>query len=206
MIKVKFKKIPKIQICIVFTIFSIFYFIFFLLFLVEDVDVRARVVTVKGPRGTLTRSFKDFSSDIFVDKQKKTITVELWFGKTKQVAVIRTIVSHIKNLMLGVTKGFQYKMRFVYAHFPVNVNISDDGKVIEVRNFLGEKVIRRVVMLDGVTISRNEEVKDEITLVGNNKENVGTSAAQIHQSTLVKNKDIRKFLDGIYVSETGFAQ
>ncbi len=28
-------------------------------------------------------------------------------------------------------------------------------------------------------------------------------AANIHQSTLVKNKDIRKFLDGIYVSEKG---
>jgi large subunit ribosomal protein L9e len=28
-------------------------------------------------------------------------------------------------------------------------------------------------------------------------------AASIHQSTLVKNKDIRKFLDGIYVSEKG---
>ena len=95
-------------------------------------------------------------------------------------------------------------MRFVYAHFPVNVNISDDGKVIEVRNFLGEKVIRRVEMLEGVTITRTEEVKDEIILVGNSKENVGTSAAQIHQSTLVKKKDIRKFLDGIYVSETGF--
>lgn len=27
------------------------------------------------------------------------------------------------------------------------------------------------------------------------------SAALIHQSTLVKNKDIRKFLDGIYVSD-----
>ena len=171
---------------------------------VTDVEVRARVVTVTGPRGTLTRSFKDVSVDVFVDKKKKTVTVELWFGKIKQVAVLRTIISHIKNMMLGVTKGFQYKMRFVYAHFPVNVNISDDGKVIEVRNFLGEKVIRRVEMLEGVTITRTEEVKDEIILVGNSKENVGTSAAQIHQSTLVKKKDIRKFLDGIYVSESGF--
>jgi large subunit ribosomal protein L9e len=27
------------------------------------------------------------------------------------------------------------------------------------------------------------------------------TAANVHQSVLVKNKDIRKFLDGIYVSE-----
>merc|ERR1712217_28872 len=171
---------------------------------VEDVDVKARTVTVKGPRGVLTRSFKASSVDLFVDKKKKTVTIELWFGTSKQAAVLRTLLSHIKNLMLGVTKGFQYKMRFVYAHFPVNVNIAEEGKLIEIRNFLGEKVIRRVQMLEGVTVTRNDAVKDEIIVQGNNKENVGTSAALIHQSTLVKNKDIRKFLDGIYVSETGF--
>lgn len=31
-------------------------------------------------------------------------------------------------------------------------------------------------------------------------------AAQVQQSTLVKNKDIRKFLDGIYVSEKGHVE
>lgn len=29
------------------------------------------------------------------------------------------------------------------------------------------------------------------------------STALIHQQCLVKNKDIRKFLDGVYVSESG---
>merc|ERR1712108_107610 len=99
-------------------------------------------------------------------------------------------------------KGFQYKMKFVYAHFPVNVNISDAKDVIEIRNFLGEKVIRRIAMLEGVTVDRSE-IKNEIILEGNNVENLGISASQIQQSTKVKNKDIRKFLDGIYVSEKG---
>merc|ERR1712213_93054 len=136
---------------------------------VEDVSVKARTVTVKGPRGTLTRSFKSVSADIFGDKAAKKITVEMWF---------------------------------VYAHFPVNVNISDAKDLIEIRNFLGEKVIRRVPMLEGITIDRSE-VKDEIILQGNNVENLGTSAARIQQICKVRNKDIRKFLDGIYVSEKG---
>merc|ERR1712232_28679 len=138
---------------------------------VEDVSIKARTVTVKGTRGSLTRSFKTIAADIFVDKAKKTITIEKWFGSSKQNAVLRTVCSHIKNMMIGVTKGFRYKMKFVYAHFPVNVNISD--------------------------------VKDEIILESNNVENLGISASQIQQSTRVKNKDIRKFLDGIYVSEKG---
>ena len=169
---------------------------------VEDVDVTTRTVTVKGPRGQLVRTFK-LAADIFVNKAKKNITVQIWFTKGREAASIRTICTHINNMMLGVTKGYRYKMKFVYAHFPVNVNISDDKKVIEVRNFLGEKVIRRVHLLEGVTVDRSDDVKDEIVLTGNSIENVGTSAAQIQQITKVKNKDIRKFLDGIYVSESG---
>ena len=34
-------------------------------------------------------------------------------------------------------------------------------------------------------------------------QDVGRCAALIHQSCLAKNKDIRKFLDGIYVAEKG---
>ena len=37
--------------------------------------------------------------------------------------LLRTVKSLIANLITGVTKGYKYKMRFVYAHFPINVNI-----------------------------------------------------------------------------------
>jgi len=60
-----------------------------------------------------------------------------------------------------------------------------------------------VKMLDGVKVDRSEKVKDEIVLTGNNVELVSQSAANVHQSALVKGKDIRKFLDGIYVSQKG---
>ena len=110
-------------------------------------------------------------------------------------------------------------MRFVYAHFPINVNVSDDGTTVEIRNFLGEKVLRKVDMLAGVKAELSKDQKDELVLTGNDVENVSQSgkhfysvifsfkfniscvAASIRQSVLVKNKDIRKFLDGIYVSE-----
>ncbi|VAH70674.1 unnamed protein product [Triticum turgidum subsp. durum] len=63
--------------------------------------------------------------------------------------------------------------------------------------------VRKVDMLDGVTILRSEKVKDEIVLDGNDIELVSRSAALINQKCHVKNKDIRKFLDGIYVSDKG---
>ena len=52
-------------------------------------------------------------------------------------------------MIKGVTKGFEYKMRLVYAHFPINANITEDGGIVEVRNFLGEKRVRIVKMLPG---------------------------------------------------------
>lgn len=166
-----------------------------------EVNIKGRSVTVKGPRGTLTRDFRHLALDIF--KTDEGIKVELWFGDRARRASVRTVCSHIRNMITGVTKGYRYKMRFVYAHFPVNCAINADKTNIEIRNFLGEKVVRRVQMLPGVTINQSTAVKDEIILEGNDIEKVAQSAANIHMISLVKDKDIRKFLDGIYVSEKG---
>jgi uncharacterized Fe-S cluster protein YjdI len=67
-----------------------------------DVSVKSRVVTVKGHRGTLVKSFKHLSLDIFM-KDAKTVQVEKWFGKKKELAAVRTVCSHITNCIKGVT-------------------------------------------------------------------------------------------------------
>ncbi|KAI9586144.1 60S ribosomal protein L9 [Glossina fuscipes] len=163
-------------------------------------SVKARVVTITGPRGTLKRSFKHLALDMYM-VNKRTLKVEKWFGSKKELAAVRTVCSHIENLIKGVTVGFQYKMRAVYAHFPINCVTSENNSVIEIRNFLGEKYIRRVQMAPGVTVVNSTAQKDELIVEGNDIEAVSGSAALIQQSTTVKNKDIRKFLDGLYVSE-----
>merc|ERR1711937_264171 len=162
------------------------------------VEVKARFVKVTGPRGTLTRNFKHLNLEI--RKEKSEVLVSLWWGRRRELAQVRTCCSHIENLITGVTKGYEYKMRFVYAHFPVNVTVDNTKKVVEVRNFLGEKVVRTISLPEGVTATRSEQVKDELVLVGNDVQVVSQTAADVQQSCLVKKKDIRKFLDGIYVS------
>lgn len=94
-------------------------------------------------------------------------------------------------------------MRSVSCHFPVNMAISEGNTIIEIRNFLGEKRVRKLKLLPGVTVENSTEQKDEIILRGNSLDNVSQSAALIQQSVTVKDKDIRMFLDGIYVSERG---
>eukprot|EP01025_Chloroclados_australasicus_P024232 TRINITY_DN2437_c0_g1_i1.p2 TRINITY_DN2437_c0_g1~~TRINITY_DN2437_c0_g1_i1.p2 ORF type:complete len:230 (-),score=24.53 TRINITY_DN2437_c0_g1_i1:184-840(-) len=171
-----------------------------------EIEAKARVVKVTGERGTLQRDFRHLHVDLYLMDEEdgtKVLRVEVHFSKRKQVAAIRTTCSHVTNMITGVTKGFQYKLRLVYAHFPINVVLEEDGKRVEIRNFLGEKRLRVVQCLPGVKCIRDGSVKDQLILEGNDLELVSRSAALIHQSCLVKKKDIRKFLDGIYVTAKG---
>ncbi|KAG0655480.1 hypothetical protein C6P46_000877 [Rhodotorula mucilaginosa] len=176
------------------------------------VAVKARIVTVTGPRGTLQKDLQHTNMSIRVlapsDKAVKPVhkvKLVVWHGARKHVACLRTVRSIIENMVTGVRYGFAYKMRLVYAHFPINVIIADDKQSVEIRNFLGEKRVRNIKLLEGVTISESKAQKDEIILEGNDVDMVSQSAANIHGTCLVKNKDIRKFLDGIYVSSRGQA-
>jgi len=167
------------------------------------IEIKAKQIRVTGPRGVLTRNFKHLNLDFQMLEGGRKLKVDAWFGTRKTSAAIRTAISHVNNLITGVTKGYRYKMRFVYAHFPINASIGNDKDNIEIRNFLGEKKVRKVDMLGGVTVTRSEKVKDELVLEGNDIELVSRSCALINQKCHVKKKDIRKFLDGIYVSDKG---
>jgi len=122
------------------------------------VSVKSRVIVVTGPRGTLTKNVRHVNMDIRLLKGKTNqVTLAVWQGNRKHVACLRTVKSLISNMVTGVTKvwaiflcgttiaqvfgkGFLYKMRAVYAHFPINCIIQEDGHRLEIRNFLGEKV------------------------------------------------------------------
>lgn len=71
-------------------------------------------------------------------------------------------------------------MRSVYAHFPINCHVTEGNRLVEIRNFLGEKFVRRVSMLEGVTCTPSSKQKDELILEGNNLELVSRSGRLSH--------------------------
>ncbi len=95
-----------------------------------------------GPDKTLGKLVKNMShlSVCFSHPSKNIINIELHHGVRKNVATLRTVKTLINNLIIGVTKGFKYKMRYVYAHFPINVNIEKNSETglfeIEIRYVL----------------------------------------------------------------------
>merc|ERR1712167_185601 len=166
-------------------------------------ELKSRVVKITGPRGVLTKSFRHMSVDMYMPDDKQ-IAVEKWWASSKELSVIKTVTSHIQNMIDGVTKGFQYRMKMVYSHFPTNAQIGAGGKDVDIVNFIGQKVKFHVDALEGVKIERDAKENTQLVIHGNDIENVSRTCALISQSCAVKKKDIRKFLDGIYVSDKGF--
>ena len=100
------------------------------------VKVAKRIVTVEGPRGVLVKNFKHLQCELILNKA--SILIRVWFPNRKAVACVNTIKSHIENMFTGVRQGYKYKMKSVYAHFPININIINDNTLVEVHNFLGK--------------------------------------------------------------------
>jgi len=166
------------------------------------VEIHSGVVSVKGPRGELKRDFSELHLDFEYEKEEHQIVARCWFGNRKLNARIGTLFGHIKNMFTGVTVGYRYKMRFVSSHFPIKHTIGDKGEFFSFTHFMGNREKHTVNMPEGVTVT-DKNLKEEIWIEGNDLEKVSQACARIHELTHIKNKDLRKFLDGIYVSERG---
>lgn len=162
----------------------------------EDVEVSLdeRKVTVKGPKGTMIRDFHH--APISIELNGKTIRIWAEWPRKKESSLVGTIYSHIQNMITGVEKGFTYKLKIVFSHFPVTVKVKDQRVLIE--NFTGERNPRKAKIVGDAKVSIQGE---DVIIQDLNLENVSQTAANIEQATKVKRKDPRIFLDGIYVYE-----
>jgi len=159
-----------------------------------EVTIEEKAVHVKGEKGSLSKILFHPKIDITV----KNNIVEISCTKSpkrKEKALIGTFRAHINNMITGVTEGFEYKMKTVFAHFPIKTSVEGDSFIIQ--NFLGERSPRTAKILEGVTVEAKGE---NVTVSGTDKEKVGQTAANIERATKVKKRDIRVFQDGVYVT------
>jgi len=158
------------------------------------VEVEGRVVKVTGEKGTLMRDFSH--APVSILSEGSVVKVQTSWPRKREASLVGTVSSHINNMMTGVKKGFTYKMKIVFSHFPISVKVRE--KMVSIENFTGERS-PRVTRIMG---EANVVVKGEDVIVqGINIEDVSQTAANIQRATKVKVKDPRVFLDGIYVYE-----
>jgi large subunit ribosomal protein L6 len=160
------------------------------------VEIEGNKVKVSGEKGELERIFDEKEIKISLSEGKIIISSE---SERKEFrALVGTIAAHIKNMIEGVTKGFTYRLRVVYSHFPVTVKVEGDKVLIQ--NFLGERV-PRVAKIVGKTQVKVEG--SDLIVTGINIEEVGQTAANIEQACRIIGYDRRKFMDGIYIVSKG---
>jgi large subunit ribosomal protein L6 len=158
------------------------------------INLDGHKVTVRGAKGTLTRDFSHAA--VSMETDGKNIRISAQWPRKKEASLVGTIESHIKNMITGVTKGYTYKLKIVFSHFPITVKVQD--RAIMVENFTGERRARKANILGDVKVKLEP---DDIIVQGSTLEDVSQTAANIEMMTRVTNKDPRVFLDGIYVYE-----
>lgn len=153
-----------------------------------------RVLTIKSQKAELKKSMKNYRANIKVEGNKIIIEGKPITRRTRDI--VKTAISHIQNMVEGAIYGYKYKLKIVYSHFPMTAQIEKD--TVLVKNFLGEKYPRKSKIRGATKV----EVKGaEIIVSGYDKEEVSQTASSIEQSAKVKNKDIRRYQDGVYLVE-----
>ena len=163
-----------------------------------DVSVSALDMKIKGPKGELLKSFENpmFNSVVTIEKNGETLVVSSESERRQIKAIVGAIVAHARNMIIGVTKGYEYTMKTHYSHFPINVEVK--GREVIVKNFLGEKAPRITSIRGNVEVTAS---KDAVAVKGTNIEEVGQTCRNIEAICKISDRDGRVFNDGIYVTE-----
>ncbi|OPY27650.1 MAG: 50S ribosomal protein L6 [Methanocella sp. PtaU1.Bin125] len=158
------------------------------------VTITGATLTAKGQKGQVAREFRFPGIALKVDGGK--VVVETGKDDKQTKATVGTYASHVKNMVTGVSEGYECHMKIVYAHFPIQVKLEGKDR-ISIGNFLGERKARSANIVGSTKV----EIKGaELVISGNNKEDVGQTAANIEQACRIRKRDPRVFQDGIYIT------
>lgn len=151
------------------------------------------LIEVKGPLGTVKKDFAKLPATVTV--QGNMITIKPYGTRKRDLAITNTARSIIGGMIKGVEKGYTYKLKIIFAHFPISVKVK--GKEVHVENFFGERSARISRIIGEAT--KVSIAGEDVVIQGPSLEDVSQTAANIELSTRTKGKDQRVFLDGLYI-------
>ena len=134
------------------------------------VDVENNNVTVKGPKGTLSLNF---DKNITVSVEEGKVLVKRANENKQTVALHGTTNSHIKNMIDGVTNGFEKVLEAVGVGYKVAVK----GNKIVVNAGYSHPV--EVEIEEGLTAEATSNT--ELVIKGIDKQKVSEFAANIRK-------------------------
>lgn len=156
-----------------------------------SVSMEGENLLVKGPKGELRKELKGVKMTV----KGNEVILNSFSDRRKDKAMLGTWISHTKNMIIGVTVGWEARMKMVYSHFPVKFGV-DERKIV-IQNFMGERSQREAKIFGAST--KVEVKKDDVIITGIDKEDVGQTAANIELACKVKGFDRRVFQDGCHL-------
>jgi len=157
-----------------------------------NAKIDKNILEISGPKGKVSKDFSKIPVTITVEGKK--IVVKPYGRRKKDLAITNTSRSIVRNTIDGVLNGYTYKLKIIYAHFPISVKIKD--KHIFIENFFGERSPRVIKIIGDCKVSTQGE---DLIVQGPNLDDVAQTAANVELATKVKEKDQRVFLDGLYI-------
>lgn len=153
------------------------------------VSAQQGVVKCTGPKGEIVKAFKPKDLKIIVEGQKITVS-------SPDRSMANTVEAHLKNMFRGAKDGYVHKLKAIYSHFPLTLEVK--GKEILIKNFIGEKQPRKAKVVGSTKV---EPKGQEVTVSGPSKEDVGQTIANLKTATKIRKRDSRVFQDGLYLVE-----
>lgn len=124
-------------------------------------------VVIKGPKGSLAKPISRF---VTIAVTPEGVQVEKKGESLEARAAVGTYASHVRNMLKGVTEGFQKKLLIEGVGYKWDVQ----GKTLNLA--LGFSHPVKVEIPEGLTVTAN---KGELVIAGFDKEAVGQFAADI---------------------------
>ena len=132
-----------------------------------EVALNNGVLTVKGPKGTLTKNFRD---DVVVNITDKNVTLSIKRNDKFSKSLWGTYASHVKNMIAGVQTPYVKKLILEGVGFKSEVK----GKDLVFALGFSHPVIVKIP--EGLTATAEKNI---ITISGIDKEVVGSFTAQV---------------------------
>lgn len=133
-----------------------------------EITVNGNIVTVKGPKGTLT---KEFSTDVTIKLENNNVVVERPNDLPATRAIHGTTRALINNMVIGVSAGFKKTLTLV----GVGYRATEKNKGLDMALGFSHPVI--IDAVDGVTMT--VEKNTTIHIEGIEKDVIGQIAAEI---------------------------
>ncbi len=162
-----------------------------------QVSVENGMVMIKGKLGSAGKKYNQKFAKVKVEGSVLTVEGSSVKEIKKRAGTAeKALASVLGEAMVSVNSGIVVKMKIVYAHFPMSVEVK--GKEISIKNIFGEKIARKA----GIVGDTKVEIKgQEVTVNGIDRYDVGQTVANIRQACGARGNDTRVFQDGIYVIE-----